>query len=109
EPEKMAVLFGSREAPYARLDPFFMRTVEEPPEEQAGREALSARVYASLSDYVLEPGDVCLIDNLRALHGRRSFKARHDGNDRWFKRINLARALRKSRGVRTGAGARVIG
>lgn len=109
EPEKMAVLFGSREAPFARLDPYFMQPVEEPREAQAALEALSARIEASLAEQVLEPGDVCLIDNLRAVHGRRPFKARHDGNDRWLKRINLARDLRKSRGLRASSASRVIG
>jgi alpha-ketoglutarate-dependent taurine dioxygenase len=57
---------------------------------------------------VLEPGDVCLIDNLKSVHGRKPFLARYDGSDRWLKRINIARDLRKSRACRQGPNGRIL-
>lgn len=36
---------------------------------------------------VLETGDILVINNRVAVHGRRPFKARYDGTDRWLKRI----------------------
>jgi alpha-ketoglutarate-dependent taurine dioxygenase len=57
---------------------------------------------------VLEPGDVCFIDNFKAVHGRRAFKARYDGHDRWLKRVNITRDLRKSRAEREAPTSRVI-
>jgi len=42
------------------------------------------------------------------VHGRRAFKARYDGRDRWFKRMSITRDLRKSRESRTDAASRVI-
>jgi alpha-ketoglutarate-dependent taurine dioxygenase len=62
----------------------------------------------SLTDLVLQAGDICFIDNYRAVHGRRPFKARYDGTDRWLKRVNIARDLRKSRGLRVSNLSRVI-
>jgi alpha-ketoglutarate-dependent taurine dioxygenase len=56
----------------------------------------------------LLPGECLFIDNYRAVHGRSSFKARFDRTDRWLKRINIARDLRKSRGVRKAPASRVI-
>jgi alpha-ketoglutarate-dependent taurine dioxygenase len=57
---------------------------------------------------VLEPGDFVFIDNYRAVHGRKPFKARYDGNDRWLKRINITRDLRKSRDARLSSTERLI-
>jgi hypothetical protein len=42
------------------------------------------------------------------VHGRRAFKARYDGSDRWFKRMNITRDLRKSRADRIEAVSRII-
>jgi hypothetical protein len=34
------------------------------------------------------------------VHGRKPFKARHDGTDRWLKRLDVTLDLRKSRAAR---------
>jgi alpha-ketoglutarate-dependent taurine dioxygenase len=56
----------------------------------------------------MESGDFCFLDNYRVVHGRKPFKARHDGTDRWLKRVNVVRDLRKSRTARQSAMARTI-
>jgi len=107
EPERIPVLFGDPKAPYIRLDPYFM----DPPEDSVARSTfddLTRQVDAALEDQVLEPGDFCFIDNFQAVHGRKSFKARYDGRDRWLKRINVVRDLRKSRESRLSAASRVL-
>jgi Fe(II)/alpha-ketoglutarate-dependent arginine beta-hydroxylase len=106
-PERIAVLFGDPQMPYIRLDPYFM----DPPEDPAARAAfdeLTRKVDEALEDQVLEPGDFCFIDNFQAVHGRKPFKARYDGRDRWLKRINVVRDLRKSRESRLSAASRVL-
>ncbi len=108
EPEKIAVLFGDRSSPYLRLDPYFMDRIEDHPEAQEALDALVSLIDGRLADLVLDAGDVCLIDNFKAVHGRKPFKARYDGQDRWLKRINVTRDLRKSRGIRRSAADRVI-
>jgi len=107
KPGKIAVLFGSPEAPYCRLDPYFM----DPPEMPEARQALNRLfelVSSRLRDVVLEAGEFCFIDNFRAVHGRRSFAARFDGTDRWLKRINITRNLRLSRGARRSPESRLL-
>jgi L-asparagine oxygenase len=42
---------------------------------------------------LLEPGDLIVVDNSRAVHGRNSFKAYYDGKDRWLQRIYVGRNL----------------
>jgi enduracididine beta-hydroxylase len=109
-PEPTAVLFGSPEAPYLRIDPSYMN-------EMRGKLGTAARTAlddicrgldAALREVVLRPGDICFMDNYRVVHGRKAFRARYDGTDRWLRRLNVARDLRKSRALRLAPDSRVI-
>ena len=44
-------------------------------------------------EVLLEPGDLLVVDNNRALHGRSMFQARYDGQDRWLQRVLVVRDL----------------
>lgn len=106
-PEKIAVLFGNKSDPCLRLDPYFM----DEPEDPIAREALSAiieLVTASLIEVSLDPGQILIIDNYEVVHGRRAFKARFDGTDRWYKRINVIRDIRRCNQVLETRRSRVI-
>jgi Fe(II)/alpha-ketoglutarate-dependent arginine beta-hydroxylase len=107
-PEKVAVLYGDPRSPYVRLDPYFMEPVADNPEAQAALEVLIHAIDSKLQEIVLTPGDFCFIDNFKLVHGRKPFTARYDGTDRWLKRVNIARDLRKSRASRTVATSRII-
>ncbi|MEV4567553.1 guanitoxin biosynthesis L-enduracididine beta-hydroxylase GntD [Nonomuraea sp. NPDC049419] len=107
DPAPIAVLFGHPDQPYLRLDPYFM----DPPgdaEEAAALEATVAAIDAAIGGYALRPGEIIFLDNYRAVHGRKPFTARFDGTDRWLRRLNISRDLRKSRGSRLSADSRVI-
>lgn len=108
QPPPRAILFGNPDAPYLCLDQHFARPVQGDHEAAEAFEVAVDHVTSRLTPLVLEPGDVCFIDNYRAVHGRESFTARFDGTDRWFKRVNIARDLRPSRGVRASASSRII-
>lgn len=108
DPEPCAVLFGSLDRPYLRIDPFFMNAVPGDAEADAALAEIVAELNAALRDFPLAAGEVGFIDNYRAVHGRRAFEARHDGNDRWLKKLVLARDLRKSRVLRGGPASRVL-
>jgi enduracididine beta-hydroxylase len=71
-------------------------------------EEVTRRFDEVIGDCVLEAGDFCFIDNYQAVHGRKPFEARFDGTDRWMKRINVVRDLRRSRDARRSAASRVI-
>jgi Fe(II)/alpha-ketoglutarate-dependent arginine beta-hydroxylase len=106
-PERIPILSGDLKTPYVRMDAYFM----DPPEDPAARATfadLQRKVDEALQDCVMAPGEICFIDNFQALHGRKPFKARFDGRDRWFKRINVVRDLRKSRDARQSAASRVM-
>jgi enduracididine beta-hydroxylase len=106
-PPKLPILFGSRLAPYIRIDPYFMDKPDDA-EAQGALNSLIREVDAALTEIVLQPGDCLFVDNYRAVHGRKSFKARYDGTDRWLKRINITRDLRKSRGARLTCRSRTL-
>ncbi|HEX6864321.1 MAG TPA: guanitoxin biosynthesis L-enduracididine beta-hydroxylase GntD [Thermoanaerobaculia bacterium] len=107
-PDKIAILSGDPRSPYVRIDHYFMDRLEDNPRAQEALDAFVKAVDEQIGDLLLQPGDICFIDNMKAVHGRRAFKARYDGNDRWFKRINVTRDLRKSRAERSSADSRII-
>jgi Fe(II)/alpha-ketoglutarate-dependent arginine beta-hydroxylase len=101
------VLFGSPHKPYLCVDPFSM---DEPLSGEAAvaLKNLCAEVERKVEGIALQPGEMLFIDNFRSVHGRRPFTARFDGADRWLKRLNIVRDLRKSRSARVTSDSRVI-
>ncbi len=92
-----------------RLDPYFMEHLDDDPEAQEALDALVEQIDTNLKDLTLKSGDICFIDNYRVVHGRKPFTARYDGNDRWLKRLNIVRDLRKSRSSRGSAQSLILG
>ncbi|MEU3650026.1 guanitoxin biosynthesis L-enduracididine beta-hydroxylase GntD [Lentzea sp. NPDC034063] len=108
QPERIEVLFGHPDSPYVRLDPYFMDTSVLDEDASAALQTIIDEIDVVMTGCSLRPGDVLFIDNYKTVHGRKPFKARFDGTDRWLKRINVARDPRKSRAARAAASARVI-
>ncbi|HKP83854.1 MAG TPA: guanitoxin biosynthesis L-enduracididine beta-hydroxylase GntD [Pyrinomonadaceae bacterium] len=107
-PEKVSILFGDRKSPYVRIDPYFMDPLKDDEEAQQALDELIKNIEANLFGKALQPGDFIFIDNYRVVHGRKPFKARFDGYDRWLKRANITRDLRKSRSTRSSDASHVI-
>jgi len=95
-PAKVSVFFGNPRRPYLRIDPDYM--IAAPGDRQAADAlaAVCASIDRNLHDLVLRQGDLCILDNFQVVHGRRSFHAQYDGNDRWLKRVNIKRDLRQA-------------
>lgn len=92
--EKIDILSGNRKDPSLRIDPYFM----EKPDNPVAEEALGAiidLVTESLVEVALSPGETLVVDNYEVVHGRRPFGARYDGTDRWCKRNNVIRDIRR--------------
>ena len=90
-----AVLHGAPEDPDMRVD-------------LAATTALTARARAALDELGrafetvtgivrLDAGDLAIVDNRVAAHGRTAFRPRYDGADRWLQRTFVATDLRRSR------------
>lgn len=108
KPAKVSILYGHPQSPYLRIDPFFMDPLSGDEPAQQALERLIEAINVNLLDVVMRPGEFLFIDNCKAVHGRKSFKARYDGTDRWLKRINVARDLRKSRSARESCLSKII-
>jgi len=108
EPPATAVLFGGQDTPYLRIDPIFMQPLENDPEADFALRMIVDQLEAALEDVVLDAGSVCIIDNFHAVHGRRSFRSRYDGTDRWLKKVLVTRDIRRSRAARRDVGSRVV-
>ncbi|MFE7130856.1 TauD/TfdA family dioxygenase [Streptomyces sp. NPDC057638] len=94
--ERDAILFGPPGSRYLRID--FDDTVAAEEGDHAAREAIAelhTYVSAAQEKVVLEPGDAIFLDNYRVVHGREPFEPRYDGTDRWLKRVNLIRDIRR--------------
>jgi L-asparagine oxygenase len=111
--------FPSATAPLV-ASPVFAGPVEDPTlridfHHSAAPDAAAARVLNELRDALVDsvvtidlvPGDVIIIDNVVAAHGRTAFRPRYDGTDRWLQRAFAVRDLRTSRGVRDPGGHRL--
>lgn len=85
------VLFGNPYDPFIKFDLDLMVGTTE-----AAAQALGATKQAANSCkrwVILNEGDLLIIDNRRAVHGRSSFTPRYDGNDRWLQRLYVMRDL----------------
>jgi len=107
QPAFHSILYGDPATPFIRFDRYYTQQASSDRHWRA-LENLERVLEKNVEEVVLRPGDLCLIDNARAVHGRSPFRARYDGTDHWLKRLCLTLDLRKSRGGRAGGG-RLIG
>ncbi|EJM99424.1 TauD/TfdA family dioxygenase [Phyllobacterium sp. YR531] len=92
-----SILFGSIETPYLRLDPAFTKIVAETDPSVPVYNRLVKEIDDTQKDFVIGSGDMLIIDNHRAVHGRRAFTPNYDGSDRWLKKINVTQNFKKMR------------
>jgi L-asparagine oxygenase len=92
--EPIAVLSGPARRPHLRVD--FAETEGTDPAASAALDALHAAAHEIRITVYLRPGDLLIVDNYRALHGRTPFSAQHDGTDRWLLRSFITKDLRRS-------------
>lgn len=72
------------------------------PGARAALAEVAAVIAAVHTEVVLETGDLLIVDNRRAVHGRSTFRARFDGSDRWLQRTFVLDSLA---GISDRAGA----
>ncbi len=94
------VLTGDPAKPTIVFDADLMRCTD--PESEKALACLSEAAAAVRQHIVLEPGDLLIVDNQRATHGRSYFEARYDGTDRWLQRAFVVADISVSDGNRKG-------
>jgi L-asparagine oxygenase len=100
----IAVLSGPPESPEFLADFHAMEPLTN--EAKAAFIELEKALLATTRGARLDAGDLIIIDNRAAVHGRTSFIARYDATDRWLRRCFAVSDIRRSRGARP-AGSRV--
>ncbi|GAB3467289.1 TauD/TfdA family dioxygenase [Actinophytocola sediminis] len=94
-----------------RYDPSYTTVLRADPEFTSAYRALGEQLEACSRTVPVGPGDLLLIDNDVAVHGRAPFVPRYDGTDRWLKRvlIHLPRPRPAYERLEDGFGQRPIG
>jgi Fe(II)/alpha-ketoglutarate-dependent arginine beta-hydroxylase len=90
-----------------RVDPAYMTVAGE----GEVRDVVTGFCHAideHLREVALTPGDLLIVNNHRAVHGRRPFKPTYSGRDRWLKRVNVARDFESRRPYCTDADRRLL-
>jgi L-asparagine oxygenase len=98
--DPISVLSGPSARPHLRVD--FAETEGKDATAQEALEALQEVAAHTQIVVRLETGDLLVVDNNRALHGRTPFVPRYDGTDRWLLRSFVTKDLQRSEGVRSG-------
>lgn len=103
-PEPVAILFGDPDVPQLRIDAPYTTALDGDEEAAEALTSIVEELNRVQRDVVVGVGDVLIVDNYRAVHGRRAFEPRFDGTDRWLKRMSVADGPLP--GARSGADAR---
>jgi L-asparagine oxygenase len=96
----MPVLRGERHRPSMVFDAELMVGIDA--EADDALRALAAVVEAHHTGIALQAGDLLVVDNDVAVHGRSSYQPRWDGLDRWIQRSMVVADLTPSAGDRQG-------
>ncbi len=91
------ILYGDPMDPFLNFDPDMMEC-----DLEEGHEAISTLkeiLYHHKATLILEPGELLMIDNKRAVHGRTSFRPFYDGRDRFLKRLFITKDLTRAQEV----------
>jgi L-asparagine oxygenase len=95
-----AVLSGDADDPNVRVD-FAATTVQTAdPELAEALDVLEQAIDDHTETLQLEAGDIAMVDNRVALHGRTPFSPSFDGTDRWLHRVYVSLDSRASREAR---------
>lgn len=105
----IATLYGDRANPFLCFDPAYTDFESMDEEIVHAYKTLETEIDKITRDVSILPGEICIIDNRKVVHGRRAFFPSFDGNDRWLKRINISTNLRKSAAHRADIESRIIG
>jgi L-asparagine oxygenase len=78
----MPILYGPMDDPHLRFDQDLMRGLSENADQMIKK--IVEIYYAHRLRHRLEPGEIMIVDNRRAVHGRSPFSPRYDGQDRFL-------------------------
>ncbi len=90
----VSTLWDAGDGLHVRYDPAYTPLQRADPAYRAAYDRLGGELERVAVPVTLQAGDVLVIDNDVAVHGREPFRARYDGTDRWLKRVSVRLADR---------------
>lgn len=93
--DRISILYGDYRDPFIRFDPGYMKPEDHSETQMQFIEEFKDILTKNLQSVVLEPGDILIIDNARAVHARSKFNPRYDKKSRWLIRSQVSTNLRK--------------
>ncbi|MGW4791531.1 TauD/TfdA family dioxygenase [Nonomuraea sp. NPDC004297] len=96
-PPAVPTLFHADDGLTLRFDPAYTPLERASPAYRDAYRRLTAELTRVTVPVTLSPGEVLVIDNDQAVHGRVPFRPRYDGTDRWLKRASVRVPGRRSR------------
>ncbi|GAA1236928.1 clavaminate synthase family protein [Prauserella halophila] len=93
--QPLPVLTGPTDDPNLCVDLHGMVALDDQAEQALN--VLQELMEANLVGGVLEPGELLIVDNNSAVHGRTDFTPHYDGRDRWLRRCFVTNNLRRVR------------
>ena len=78
----MPILYGPMDDPHLRFDQDLMHGLTADADQMIKK--IVEIYYAHRLRHCLSPGEIMIVDNRRAVHGRSPFSPRYDGNDRFL-------------------------
>lgn len=98
--EPMAVFQGDERRPTMIFDADLMTGLDSLADEAL--DTLRTLIDEHHASVTLQSGDLLVVDNYVAVHGRSPYRPRFDGSDRWLQRTFVISDLAPSSGARTG-------
>lgn len=86
-PRGVPTVWHTDDGPCLRYDPAYSRFLDPTPAFTRAYAALGEALDRCHEEIDIRPGDVLLIDNDVAVHGRAAYRPRYNGTDRWLKRV----------------------
>jgi L-asparagine oxygenase len=99
------VLFGTEDRVFMRFNSHNTSALTD--EGGQALKSLAVALEAVCRDIVLSPGEMVIVENHVAAHGRTAFQPRYDGADRWLRRCYSLRAVPRW-AIEMSEGARVL-
>lgn len=98
----ITVLSGHWLQPDLCIDYYLMEAIT--PEATWALELLKGLLAEAVIEHALRPGDLMIVDNRMAAHGRTPFTPRFDGADRWLQRMFVLQDFRRTSASRSVGG-----
>ncbi|RED44845.1 TauD/TfdA family dioxygenase [Aestuariispira insulae] len=107
-PPVIPAIYGPAWERFIQVDQAFMEVVDNDPATKAAIDGLYEKFDRHKAEIVMQPGDLVIIDNDKAVHGRSKYKPNYGPRQRWIRRVNVTADIRKTQDYRANTRSRQL-